>query len=97
MRVLNHYLANRPNKHHTKPSMRYTFSLSFLFLFFLQALRLQASRYLSHEFIFVVGLFLQCWAGLPPAVLGPSVLSKEVETSPTATHFGLACAQTMPR
>ena len=37
------------------------------------------------------------WAGLPPAVLGPSILSKGVETGPTATQFGLAYAQTMPR
>ena len=37
------------------------------------------------------------WAGLPPAVLGPSILSKRVETSPTATQFGPACAQTMSR
>ena len=43
------------------------------------------------------GSFLQCWAGLPPTVLGPNVLSKGVRTSPTATHFGPACAQTMPR
>ena len=37
------------------------------------------------------------WARLPPAVLGPSIMSKRVETSPTATQFGLACAQTMSR
>ena len=37
------------------------------------------------------------WIRLPLAVLGPSILSKGVETSPTATQFGLACAQTMPR
>ena len=37
------------------------------------------------------------WAGLPPAILGPSILSKGVETGPTATQFGLACAQTMSR
>ena len=37
------------------------------------------------------------WAELPPAVLGPSILSKGVETGPTATQFGLACVQTMPR
>ena len=30
------------------------------------------------------------WAGLPPAVLGPSIL-----TGPIATQFGPACAQTM--
>jgi len=36
------------------------------------------------------------WAGLPPAVLGPSILSKGVETSPTATQLGLACVQTTP-
>ena len=44
-----------------------------------------------------MGLFLQCLAELPPAVLGPSVLSKGVETGPIATHFDSACAQTMPR
>ena len=37
------------------------------------------------------------WAGLPPAVLGPSILSKGVETGPTTTQFGPACAQTMSR
>ena len=35
------------------------------------------------------------WAGLPPAVLGPNFLSKKVETGPTATQFGPACAQTL--
>ena len=35
------------------------------------------------------------WAA--PAVLGPSVLSRRVETNPIATHFGPACAQIMPR
>ena len=35
------------------------------------------------------------WAA--PAVLGPNILSKGVETGPTATQFGLACAQTMSR
>ena len=29
-------------------------------------------------------------------VLGPNVLSKGVGTDPTITHFGPACAQTMP-
>ena len=37
------------------------------------------------------------WAGLPPAVLGPSILSKGVETGPIATQFGPACAQIMSR
>ena len=37
------------------------------------------------------------WVGLPLAVLGPSILSKGVETDPTATQLGPACAQTMPR
>ena len=37
------------------------------------------------------------WAGLPPAVFGPNVLSKKVGTSPIVTHFGPACVQTMPR
>ena len=37
------------------------------------------------------------WAELPPAVLGPSILSKGIKTGPTATKFGLACAQTMSR
>ena len=36
-------------------------------------------------------------ARLPPAVLGPNILSKGVETGPTATQFGPAYAQTMPR
>ena len=29
-------------------------------------------------------------------VLGPNILSKGVETGPTATQFGPACAQTIP-
>ena len=37
------------------------------------------------------------WAGLSPAVLGPSILSKGVDTGPIATQFGSACAQTMSR
>ena len=43
------------------------------------------------------GLFWLIRAGLPPAVLGLNILSKGVETGPTATQFGPACAQTMPR
>ena len=39
------------------------------------------------------GPFVLCWAGLPLAVLGPNILSKGVETGPTATQFGSACAQ----
>ena len=35
------------------------------------------------------------WAGLPSAVIGSSILSKEVETSLAVVQFGLACAQTM--
>ena len=46
--------------------------------------------------ILVVGLLWLKWAGLPLAVLGPCILSKRVETGPTATQFGPACAQTMP-
>ena len=42
-------------------------------------------------------VLLLYWAGLPPAVLGPSVLSKGVETGPTETQLGLAYAQTIPR
>ena len=42
-------------------------------------------------------VLLLYWAELPPAVLGPSVLSREVETDPTRTQLGPACAQTMPR
>ena len=57
----------------------------------------------------VMGFFFLCFTGLPPvvlllywtrlplAVLGPSVLSKGVETDPTGTQIGSACAQTMPR
>ena len=47
--------------------------------------------------MFVVGLFWLNRVGLPLAVLGPNILSKEVEIGPIATQFGLACAQTMPR
>ena len=36
------------------------------------------------------------WSKLPPAVLDPSVLSKGVETGPTGTQIGPACAQIMP-
>ena len=43
------------------------------------------------------GPFQLYQAGLPPTVLGPNILSKGVETGPTATQFSLACAQTMPR
>ena len=53
-----------------------------------------------HQKAFLIGTccgpFLQYWAGLPPAVLGPSIMSKGVETGPIATHFDPACAQTMP-
>ena len=35
-------------------------------------------------------------AGLLPVVLGPNIQSKGIEIGPTATQFGLACAQTMP-
>ena len=38
-----------------------------------------------------------CSIGLLPTVLGPSVLIKGVETSPTETQLGLACVQTIPR
>ena len=47
--------------------------------------------------LFVVGLFWLNQAGLPSVVLDPNILSKRVETGPTATQFGSACAQTMPR
>ena len=36
------------------------------------------------------------WAGLPSAVIGRSIMSNGIETSPTATQLGLAHAQTMP-
>ena len=36
-------------------------------------------------------------AGLPPAVLGPNILSKGVETGPTAIQFSPACAKIIPR
>ena len=42
-------------------------------------------------------ILLLYWAELPPAVLGPSVLSKGVETGPTGTQIGPACVQTIPR
>ena len=43
------------------------------------------------------GSFWLYRARLSPAVLGPNILSKGVETGPTATQFGPACAQTMSR
>ena len=47
----------------------------------------------------VVGAFfcIMRWAGLFSAVMGLSILSKRVETSPTATQLGPACTQTMSR
>ena len=53
---------------------------------------------LKYLLIFVVGLFVVLgWAGLPSAVIGRSILSNGVETSPATVKLGLACAQTMPR
>ena len=43
------------------------------------------------------GPFWLNWVGLPLAILGPNILSKGIETGPTAIQFGPACAQTMPR
>ena len=43
----------------------------------------------------MVGLFWLNWTGLPLAVMGPNILSKEVEIGPTATQFGPTCAQTI--
>ena len=42
-------------------------------------------------------VLLLYWADLPPAVIDPSVLSKGVETGPTRTQLGPACAQIIPR
>ena len=42
-------------------------------------------------------VLLLYWAGLPPAILGPNVLSKGVETGPIGTQIGLTYAQTMSR
>ena len=50
----------------------------------------------SHQFN-VVGLLWLNWAGLPPTVRGPNILSKGVKIGPIATQFGPACAQAMPR
>ena len=59
------------------------------------------------EFDYCGGLFFLCSTGLPLvvlllywvvlslAVLGSSVLNKGVETSPTKTQLGPACAQTI--
>ena len=43
-----------------------------------------------------MGLFWLNWVGLPPVVSGPNILSKGVETGPTATQFGSVYAQTVP-
>ena len=42
-------------------------------------------------------MYIVCWAGLPSAVMSPSILGKGVETSSAAAQLGLACAQTMLR
>ena len=42
-------------------------------------------------------VLLLYWIRLSPVVLSPSVLSKGVETGPTGTQIGPACAQAMPR
>ena len=41
-------------------------------------------------------VLLLYWVGLPPVILGPSVLSKEVETGLIETQIGPDCTQTMP-
>ena len=46
--------------------------------------------------VYCGGPFL-CSTELPPAILGPSVLSKGVETGPTETQLGSACVRTIPR
>ena len=45
----------------------------------------------------MVGFFWLNRAKLPPAVLGPNILSKGVETGPTAIQFSPACAKIIPR
>ena len=45
----------------------------------------------------VAGLFWLNQVGLSLMIVGPNILSKGVETGPTATQFGPACVQTMPR
>ena len=57
---------------------------------------LENNGFYSVRFAFCGGPFCNVGVGLPPAILGPSILSKEVETGPTATHFSSACAQIMP-
>ena len=52
-------------------------------------------RVVAWSKVAMVGLFWLNRVGLPLAVLGPNILSKEVETGPIATQFGLACVQTM--
>ena len=54
-------------------------------------------RVVTWSKVAVVGLFWLNWVGLPPAVLGPNILSKRVEIGPTTTQFGLAYVQTMHR
>ena len=42
-------------------------------------------------------LYIMRWAGLPFAVMGPSMLGKGVEISSAAVQLGLVCAQTIHR
>ena len=44
-----------------------------------------------------LAVLLLYWTGLPIMILDPSVLSKGVETGPTGTQLGPACAQIIPR
>ena len=49
-------------------------------------------RYVQWAFLVNPG-----WAGLPPAILGPNILSKRVEIGPTVILFGSVCVQIIPR
>ena len=70
--------------------------LSICQLFFVHVAGLLLSTWASKMAI-VVGLFWLNCAGLPPTVLGPSILGMGVEIGPTTTQLGPACAQTIPR
>ena len=49
-------------------------------------------RYVQWAFLVNPG-----WAGLPPAILGPNILSKRVEIGSIAILFGLVYVQIIPR
>ena len=73
-----------------------TISKSILLSWKISSLKLIIKN-LKHVFLRFLWWAFLFFTGLPPAVLGPNILSKRVESSSTGTQIGPACAQTMLR